>query len=107
LINLEKYRELIHSSLFGFTSIIANSAYGIINQGAKYFINHYREELHMKKIASITVAIGLMASIAATASAAEVTGTASNSTTVTESTYSNSFETIITPSDIRLATPQF
>lgn len=60
----------------------------------------------MKKIASITVAIGLMASIAATASAAEVTGTASNSPTVTGSTYSNPFETIITPSDIRLATPQ-
>lgn len=60
----------------------------------------------MKKIASITAAIGLMASIAATASAAEVTGTASNPPTVTGSTYSNSFETIITPSDIRLATPQ-
>lgn len=61
----------------------------------------------MKKIASITVAIGLMTSIAATASAAEVTGTASNPTTVTGSTYSNLFdETIITSAEIRLATPQ-
>lgn len=61
----------------------------------------------MKKLASITVALGLMASIAATASAAEVTGTAtSNPTTVTGSTYIESFETIITPSEIRVATPQ-
>lgn len=60
----------------------------------------------MKKIASITVAIGLMTTIAATASAAEVTGTTSTPTTVTGSTYSNIFETIITPSDIRVATPQ-
>ncbi|MNO41100.1 hypothetical protein D3C76_312640 [compost metagenome] len=60
----------------------------------------------MKKFASITVALGLMASIAATASAAEVTGTSTDSTSVTGSTYTNSFETLITPSDITPATPQ-
>lgn len=67
---------------------------------------HNEEELNMKKFASITVALGLMASIAATASAAEVTGTTTDSTTVTGSTYTNTFETIITPSDISPATPQ-
>ncbi|MEK5239779.1 hypothetical protein NST99_29375 [Paenibacillus sp. FSL L8-0470] len=56
----------------------------------------------MKKLASLTVAMGLMASIAATASAAEVT----NTTTVTETTYSPRFETVITQSDLRPATPQ-
>lgn len=67
----------------------------------------------MKKLASFTVAVGLMASLAATASAAEVTGTATDTTnttttttTVTGSTYSNQFETIITPADLKPATPQ-
>lgn len=60
----------------------------------------------MKKIASLTMAVGLMASIATTAFAADVTGTTTNSTTVTGSTYTSTFETIITPIDIRLATPQ-
>lgn len=60
----------------------------------------------MKKFASITLALGLMASIAATASAAEVTGTTTDSTPGTGSTYTTSFETIITPSDITPATPQ-
>jgi hypothetical protein len=64
----------------------------------------------MKKIASLTVAIGLMTSIAATASAAEVTGVSTgtdtgNGTTVTQATY-NQFETIITPDDLKPATPQ-
>lgn len=56
----------------------------------------------MKKLASLTVALGLMASIAATASAAEVTDT----TTVTDTTYSPRFETIITAADLKPATPQ-
>lgn len=56
----------------------------------------------MKKLASLTVALGLMASIAATASAAEVTGT----TTVTDTTYSPKFETIITTANLKPATPQ-
>jgi hypothetical protein len=64
----------------------------------------------MKKLASLTVALGLMASIAATASAAEVTGTADSTTaaptTVTGSTYAEKFETVITPADIKPATPQ-
>jgi hypothetical protein len=67
----------------------------------------------MKKLASLTVALGLMASIAATASAAEVTGTTSTSTTTsdaavtaTEGTDLEQFDTVITPADIRLATPQ-
>lgn len=60
----------------------------------------------MKKIISFTLAVGLMASIAASASAAEVTGTTTNSTTVSESTYTNSFVPITTPIDIRPATPQ-
>ncbi|OME21947.1 hypothetical protein [Paenibacillus odorifer] len=60
----------------------------------------------MKKIVSLTVALGLMASIAATASAAEVTNTTTDPATVTGSTYSNSFETIITPADMIPATPQ-
>ncbi|AIQ54885.1 hypothetical protein [Paenibacillus sp. FSL R7-0331] len=59
----------------------------------------------MKKLASFTVAVGLMASIAASASAAEVTGTADPATTVTGSTYSERFETVITPADIKPATP--
>lgn len=59
----------------------------------------------MKKIASFTVAVGLMACIAATASAADVTGTASGSATVTDATYTTQFETIITPEDIHPATP--
>ncbi|AIQ49394.1 hypothetical protein R70723_28555 [Paenibacillus sp. FSL R7-0273] len=58
----------------------------------------------MKKLASFTVAVGLMASIAASASAAEVTGTADQST-VTGSTYNEQFETVITPADIKPATP--
>lgn len=62
----------------------------------------------MKKLASITVAMGLMASIAATASAAEVTGTTTSTgaATVTGSTYMEQFDTVITPEDIKLATPQ-
>lgn len=60
----------------------------------------------MKKIASITVALGLMASIAATASAAEVTGISTDSTTATENSSTNILETVITPSDIVPATPQ-
>ena len=69
-------------------------------------LDHTKEELNMKKLASLTVALGLMASLAATASAAEVTGTTTDSTTVSGSTYTNSFETIITPTDIVPATPQ-
>lgn len=62
----------------------------------------------MKKLTSLAVAMGLMASIAATASAAEVTGTATSTDapTVTGSTYTDHFETVITPADIKLATPQ-
>lgn len=57
----------------------------------------------MKKITSFVVAAGLMASIAASASAAEVTG----STTVTGSTYNNEFTTpIITQTVVKPATPQ-
>jgi hypothetical protein len=57
----------------------------------------------MKKITSFAVALGLMASIAASASAAEVTGTA----TVTGSTYTDVFPTpIITQEVIKPATPQ-
>lgn len=59
----------------------------------------------MKKLASFAVAAGLMATMAASASAAEVTGTADPSTTVTTSTYSEQFETVITPADIKPATP--
>ncbi|WP_342563072.1 hypothetical protein NST84_26605 [Paenibacillus sp. FSL R7-0345] len=59
----------------------------------------------MKKLASFTVAVGLMASIAASASAAEVTGTTEGTTTVTGSTYNEQFETVITPADIKPATP--
>lgn len=63
----------------------------------------------MKKLTSFAVAMGLMASIAATASAADVTGnvTSTDTTaTVTGTTYSDQFETVITPADIKLATPQ-
>ncbi|UQZ33539.1 hypothetical protein C2I18_08285 [Paenibacillus sp. PK3_47] len=65
----------------------------------------------MKKLASLTVALGLMASIAATASAAEVTGTTTDAATttpatVTGSAYGDQFETVITPADIKPATPQ-
>ncbi|WP_410512368.1 hypothetical protein PaeBR_20540 [Paenibacillus sp. BR2-3] len=57
----------------------------------------------MRKITSFAVALGLMASIAASASAAEVTGTA----TVTGSTYSDMISTpIISQEDIKPATPQ-
>ncbi|BCG61039.1 hypothetical protein [Paenibacillus sp. URB8-2] len=68
----------------------------------------------MKKIATIAAAIGLTATIASTASADEVTGTASPATatsstyggTVTSSTYSNTVtEPVITPEDIKQATP--
>lgn len=59
----------------------------------------------MKKLASFTVAVGLMASIATSASAAEVTGTTEGTTTVTGSTYNEQFETVITPADIKPATP--
>ncbi|CAH1222181.1 hypothetical protein PAECIP111892_05116 [Paenibacillus auburnensis] len=59
----------------------------------------------MKKLASFTVAVGLLASIAATASAAEVTTTSTDAATVTGSTYGTQFETIITPADIKPATP--
>lgn len=59
----------------------------------------------MKKLASFTVAVGLLASIAATASAAEVTGTSTDVTSVTGSTYGTPFETVITPADIKPATP--
>jgi len=58
----------------------------------------------MKKVTSFVAVLGLMATIAASASAAEVTGT---TTTVTGSTYSNNFLTpIITQADIKPATPQ-
>ena len=62
----------------------------------------------MKKLTSLAVAMGLMASIAATASAAEVTGTTTSTgaATVTGSTYMEQFDTVITPEDIKLATPQ-
>ncbi|WNS42974.1 hypothetical protein [Paenibacillus sp. MMS20-IR301] len=64
----------------------------------------------MKKLASLTVAMGLMASIAATASAAEVTGTTTtantDAVTVSETTYVEPFDTVITPEDIKPATPQ-
>ncbi|MGN7765153.1 hypothetical protein [Paenibacillus sp. 22594] len=56
----------------------------------------------MKKFASIAVAMGLVASFAATASADEVKGT---TTTVTSSTYGGQFETVITQADIKPATP--
>ncbi|MNC12759.1 hypothetical protein D3C75_604850 [compost metagenome] len=59
----------------------------------------------MKKLASFTVAVGLLASIAATASAAEVTSTTTDATSVTGSTYGTQFETVITPADIKPATP--
>ncbi|MBW4083754.1 hypothetical protein [Paenibacillus sp. S150] len=59
----------------------------------------------MKKFASIAVAMGLVASIAATASADEVTGTATDTSTVTGTIYSDTFETIITQADIKPATP--
>ncbi|WP_310830267.1 hypothetical protein [Paenibacillus pedocola] len=59
----------------------------------------------MKKLASFTVAVGLLASIAATASAAEVTTTSTDAATVTGSTYGTQFETVITPADIKPATP--
>jgi hypothetical protein len=65
-----------------------------------------RRNLQMKKLTSFTVALGLMASIAASASAADVTGTTTDSTTVTGSTYTDQFETLITPADLRPATPQ-
>ncbi|MFD1775228.1 hypothetical protein [Paenibacillus rhizophilus] len=59
----------------------------------------------MKKIATIAAAIGLTASIAATASADEVTGTATPAT-ATSSTYGNTMmEPVITPEDIKPATP--
>ncbi|OKP67922.1 hypothetical protein A3844_14300 [Paenibacillus helianthi] len=56
----------------------------------------------MKKFASIAVAMGLVASFAATASADEVSGT---TTTVTGNTYGGKFETVITQADIKPATP--
>ncbi|KWX80273.1 hypothetical protein [Paenibacillus jilunlii] len=59
----------------------------------------------MKKFASIAVAMGLVASFAATASAAEVSGTATSATTVTGSTYGDKFETVITQADLKPATP--
>ncbi|WP_150273484.1 hypothetical protein [Paenibacillus tepidiphilus] len=59
----------------------------------------------MKKLASLTVALGLMASIAATASAAEVT-TVDTTTTVTGTTYVDPADPVITPADIKPATPQ-
>ncbi|ETT62781.1 hypothetical protein C173_25471 [Paenibacillus sp. FSL R7-277] len=69
----------------------------------------------MKKLASLTVAMGLMASLAATASAAEVvTGTTETTkttssdavTTVTGVTYLNPADPVITQADIKPATPQ-
>lgn len=69
----------------------------------------------MKKLASVTVALGLMASLAATASAAEVvTGQTDTTkttatdpvTTVTSATYLNPADPVITPADIKPATPQ-
>jgi len=63
----------------------------------------------MKKITTFAIALGLMASIAATASAAEVTGTVDTdtTTTVTGSTYNGVYTTpIITQADIKPATPQ-
>ncbi|WP_379162912.1 hypothetical protein [Paenibacillus sp. sgz5001063] len=56
----------------------------------------------MKKFASIAVAMGLVASFAATASADEVSGT---TTSVTGSTYGAQYETVITQADIKPATP--
>ncbi|AIQ65574.1 hypothetical protein PSTEL_23175 [Paenibacillus stellifer] len=57
----------------------------------------------MKRIVSIATAIGLAASIGATASAADVPGTATAAPeTVTTSTYS---EPVITPADVVPATP--
>lgn len=63
----------------------------------------------MKKLVSFTVAAGLLASIAASASAAEVapiTGTpvAGTPASVTDATYTK-YETTITPADLRPATP--
>jgi hypothetical protein len=101
--SLEKIRNVewvVHHASITFTSLLTNSAFG------KKYIQPPQEEPNMKKIASLTVALGLMASIAATASAAEVTGTTTAPATVTGSTYSNSFETIITPADMSPATPQ-
>lgn len=69
----------------------------------------------MKKLASVTVALGLMASLAATASAAEVvTGETATTkttatdpvTTVTSATYLNPADPVITPDDVKPATPQ-
>lgn len=69
----------------------------------------------MKKLASVTVALGLMASLAATASAAEVvTGQTETTkttatdpvTTVTSATYLSPADPVITPADIKPATPQ-
>ncbi|WP_379131331.1 hypothetical protein [Paenibacillus sp. sgz500958] len=55
----------------------------------------------MKKVTGLVIALGLMASIAASASAADVTGT------VTESTYTDTFTIpVITQADLRPATPQ-
>lgn len=69
----------------------------------------------MKKLASLTVAMGLMASLAATASAAEVvTGTTATTkttssdavTTVTGATYLNPADPVITAANVKPATPQ-
>ncbi|MNO19919.1 hypothetical protein D3C76_96630 [compost metagenome] len=59
----------------------------------------------MKKFASIAVAMGLVASFAATASADEVSGAVTDTTTVTGSTYGDKYETVITQADIKPATP--
>ncbi|SEU25444.1 hypothetical protein [Paenibacillus sp. NFR01] len=61
----------------------------------------------MKKMVSFTAALGIAASIAATASAADVTGTVTSTepSTVTSSTYSQAFETVITPAVLKPATP--
>lgn len=64
----------------------------------------------MKKIVSFTVAIGIMASLAATAAAAETEGaiiaTPENPPAVTDSAETPLFETIITPEALKAATPQ-
>lgn len=63
----------------------------------------------MKKIVSFAAALSIVASLSATALADEapatVTGIATPTSTVTSSTYSNKFDTVITQADIKPATP--
>ncbi|KAA9002100.1 hypothetical protein F4V43_13655 [Paenibacillus spiritus] len=60
----------------------------------------------MKKFATIAAAIGLTAALAGTAAAADTaTGTTATTSTVTGSTYTLVPEPVITPADLKPATP--